>query len=423
MKHANEVERIVRDLRHSADAGTHERILNRLLDVQQQHQRQPVGAPPALRRTLMKNPVTRWAAAAAFLVGVSLFIGLLTHTTTPAYGLNQTVEANQSLRYIHVRNFAPDHEDEPTEFWIACDEHGGIENVRYHLPAWTAPNDGERTIVWTQGVAENWFPKKNCLLIHRNDTIPDWVSSVARTIDPRDAVARLSEAEKQGQLILEIQQPADKSQPITVTANYLTNGVLNDRRDVLSVDQATKLVRTTRFEQRGPDGQYVVQRRQEYSDYDVPIAATMFTLDNEVPPGTMRVDQVTRNVGLAQGAMSSEEAAAETVRQFFQALIAQDYDKAGSMFGGIPAENIQQWFGRLKVVRIVSVGEPEPFPNPAVGGFVVSCEIQFQDDAGVIYNRQYPRIAVRPVDLEKQPDRWNIHGGMYIIRPDVRESQ
>ncbi len=412
MRPTNEVEKIVRNLHQPAEAEMHHRILSHLLDVQKQRQEQRAGTAPAPRRVLMKNPVTRLAAAAVFVVGLSLLVGILIHTTPRAYGLDQTVAASQGLRYVHIRNFAPDHEDEPTEFWIACDEQGGIENVRYFIPEWSSPDDGAKTIVWTQGVAQIWFPRKNCLTIFRNDTAPEWVSSVARTIDPRSAVADLSEAEKQGQLILEVEQPTDKSQPIIVTANYLTDGVPNGRRDVLYVDQATKLVRTTRFERLGSDGQYVVQRRQEYSDYDVPIAAAMFTLDDEVPPGTMRVDQVTRDVGLAQGTLRNKQAAAETVRQFFEALKAQDYDKAGLLFGGIPAENVQKWFGRMKVIQVVSVGEPQPYPDPGVGGYVISCEVQIQDETGRTYNRTYPRIAVRPVDLRKQPDRWNIHGGI-----------
>ena len=60
----------------------------------------------------------------------------------------------------------------------------------------------------------------------------------------------------------------------------------------------------------------------------------------------------------------------------------------------------------------VSVGEPEPFPIPGVGGFAVPCEIQIQGENGQVFNRSFPRVAVRPVDTDKQPDRWNIHGGI-----------
>ena len=413
MKRVRDVERIVRDLRHSAEAEMHGRVLGNLLDVLNQRKEQRVGRQRPPRRILMKSPITKVAAAAVFIGGLVLFIGLLVRTTPPAYGLDQTIAANQSLRFIHIKDFAAEHEDEPKEFWIACDDTGGIENVRYFLPAWAQPGDGARSVVWKQGVAQIWFHKKNAILIYRNDTIADRISALARASDPRGAVERLREGELQGKLTLEIEQPPDQSQPITVTATYLTGGSPNGRRDILSVDQATKLVMATRFEHLGPDGQYVTQGRQEYHDYNVPIAATVFALDDEAPADVIRVDQVTRDVGLAQGTLSDAEAAAETVRQFFEALKVQDYDKAGSLWGGIPAENIQQWFGRMKVVRVVSVGEPEPFPNPAVGGFVVACKVELQDETGKTYSRNYPRLAVRPVDMQKQPDRWNIHGGMY----------
>ncbi len=355
----------------------------------------------------MKSPITRLAAAAVFITGLSLFIGLMIHTTPAAYGLDQTIEANQSLRFIHIKDFRPGHEDEPWEFWIACDDGGGIANARCHGPAWLAPNDGERTAVWSQGVSKVWFQRKKFLVIYRNDSTAERMATLVRENDPRYAMERLREAEKEGKLTLEIEQPADKSRPIVVTATYLTSGW----RNILHVDQMTKLVLTSQFEHLESDGQYVPQRTLEYCDYNVPIDAAMFALEDEVPAEVIRVDQVTRDVGLAQGLLSGKEAAAETVRQFFEALKAQDYDKAGSMLGGIPGTNVQQWYGRMKVVG-VSVGEPQPHPDPGVGGFVVPCEVQIQDETGQIYTRPYPRIAVRPVDLEKQPDRWNIHGGV-----------
>ena len=100
------------------------------------------------------------------------------------------------------------------------------------------------------------------------------------------------------------------------------------------------------------------------------------------------------------------------MRQFFEALKVQDYDKAGSLWGGIAAAKMQQWFGKMKVIQIVSIGEPQPQPIPGVGGFIVPCEVQMQDEAGNTYNKKWERVAVRPVDERKQPDRWNIHGGI-----------
>ena len=94
----------------------------------------------------MKSPITKLAAAAVFVAGVTLFIGLLVRTTPPAYGLDQTVTANQGLRSLHIKDFPVEHEDAPKEFWIVCSESGGIENVRYSLPAWDRPEDGAKSV-------------------------------------------------------------------------------------------------------------------------------------------------------------------------------------------------------------------------------------------------------------------------------------
>jgi hypothetical protein len=359
----------------------------------------------------MKSPITKLAAAAVFVGGAALFLSLLVRTEPTAYALDQTIAANQSLRFIHIKHFDAGHEDEPKEFWIALDGSGGIENVRYHLPAWCQPEDGARSIVWKQGVAKIWFHMKKAILIYRNDTIPDWISSIIQTNDPRCAVERLQEGERQGKLTLEIEQSADQSQPITVTATYLSGGVPNGRRDVLHVDPVTKLALDTQFYRLEGDGQYVCYGRQEYHDYNAAVSPALFALEEEAPAEVIRVDQVARDVGLPQGTMSNAEAAAETVRQFFEAMKTQDYDKAGLMWGGIPAAAIQQQCGWMKVVRILSIGEPQPHPDPGVGGFIVPCEVLMEDQAGQTYTYRFTGICVRPVDLQKQPDRWYIHGG------------
>lgn len=102
MKPEKRVEQMVRDLHESAGAETHDRVLGHLLEVLRQRTKQPVGEQPAFGRSLMKNPVTRFAAAAVFIAGVVLLANLLIRTTTPAYALGQTVEAMKNIRFLHI---------------------------------------------------------------------------------------------------------------------------------------------------------------------------------------------------------------------------------------------------------------------------------------------------------------------------------
>lgn len=358
----------------------------------------------------MKSPITKLAIAAAVIVAAGLSIKFLGSTGSVAYALEQTIKANHSVRYLHIRDFDAEHEDEPKEFWVACDEQGQVANVRYFMPAWDSPGDGAKSIVWSQGVAKLWFQNKNSLVIYRNETIPKWILDLVQRSDPRYVVERLSKEEQEGKLTLDIQQPIDKARPIIVTATYIWDGKSPSRMEVLHVDQATRLVTAIEYYHRAPDGQFLYDGRQEHYDYNIPIAPEMFALEDEVPADVVRVDQINQEVGLPQGTMSDEQAAMEVARLFCEALKAEDYGQAGRLLAGAPASFVQEKFGGLKIVRIVSIGQPAPHPRPEVGGFIVPCEIEVQSEDGVGLATRHISLRIRPGDVQTEPDRWNIHG-------------
>jgi hypothetical protein len=123
----------------------------------------------------------------------------------------------------------------------------------------------------------------------------------------------------------------------------------------------------------------------------------------------MRIDQTTQVVGLAQGGLSNEEIATEVAHQFFEALIAKDYDKAGKLLEGIPGKRMQQMFGNIKVLRIISVGPVAPHPNPRTKGLIVPCVVEIEKD-GEISEWKLDQLGVRQV--YNQPGRWTIFGGI-----------
>jgi hypothetical protein len=406
-------DRLVKNGKAVAQTSVEDQVMNRI--IREQNVRLKIAAQVSaglrLRRFLMNSRVMKLTVAAAIIVvaAVSLqFIG----GGPAAYALEQTINANHSVRYLHIRNIDPQHEDEPKELWIACDEAGQVESVRFQLPEWASPEDGAKWIVWNQGIAKIWFKRKNSFLICRDETVQKWVLDVVQNSDPRNLVERLSEKEQKGKLTLDIQQPADKSQPIIVMATYTSDGKSPIRQEVFHVDQSTKLVTMIEYYRQGADGELIYAGRQENYDYNVPIAPAMFVLDDEVPPDVMRVDQVAQAVGLPQGTMTDEQVVVEVVRQFFEALKTGDYGKAGVLLGGIPARKMQELFEGMKVMRIVSIGEPMPQPIPGVGGFVLSCQIEVESSDGNTSIREFPAVAVRPVDRNQYPDRWNIHGGI-----------
>jgi hypothetical protein len=97
----------------------------------------------------------------------------------------------------------------------------------------------------------------------------------------------------------------------------------------------------------------------------------------------MRIDQTTQEVGLLQGDLSNDQIALEVVRQFFEALIVRNYGKAGGLLEGIPADRMQQGFGHMKVLRIISIGPVAPHPKPETKGVIVLCTVEIEKNGKV----------------------------------------
>ena len=353
----------------------------------------------------MDKPLVKLTAAAVIVVAAAASLNLWDKSIP--YALAHTVQANHTVRYLHIKDFRAG-EDEPKELWVECDKSGRIKNARMHMPEWASPDDGAKLVLWKLDNVQVYFKRKNVLFIAADKTFADRMLHLVKECDPRLAVERLYEQQEQGKVEIEIDQPLDKAEPIVVTATHLPESASPYKRSVLFVDQATKLVIAAEsYELKDDEYQYV--GAQEYYDYNQPIEDSMFSIDDEVPADVLRVDQTIQEVGLVQGDLSDEEIAVEVVRQFFEALIAEDYAKAGKLLEGISADRMHKELGHIRFLRIISVGPVAPHPNPNTGGVVVPCTVEIEKD-GQISQWKLERLGVRQVF--NQPGRWTIFGGI-----------
>lgn len=361
---------------------------------------------PTVWEYIMRSRVIKLAAAAVVVIAVVLAINPGGKLTPAVYALEQTIQANHTVRSLYIRSFT-DGQDEPKEFWVECDEAGQISSARLQMPEWASPEDGAKAGVWKDGTVRVWFKRKNVLFVARDETVAKGMLKMVEDCDPRLALERLYAQEQQGNVKIEIDEsPGD--QPITVTATYLPGSSTPNKREVLIIDRATKLV-TAVESYRLAEGEYQHTGRLEYCNYNEPIDAAKFMLDNEVPADVMRVDQTAQDVGMVQGNLTDEEVAVEVVRRFFEALIAADYAKAGTYFEGVPAQKMQELFSPIKIVRIVSVGPAGPHPIPATKGLAVPCTVETLKD-GQLSEWKLDGVGVRQVF--NQPGRWTIFGGI-----------
>lgn len=344
----------------------------------------------------MKSHWTKFAAAAVIIVAVVVSITVLEKSPTVAYALEQTIQANHSVRTIHVKKYIPANE-QPEEFWVEFDETGELYRCRMNMPK-TA--DGPKEIVWLEDKAGIWLKAKNIYIIVHHKLIAEQLHQAMEVLDPKLAVQNLQHLQSEGKVRIEIVEPVLKGKPIVVTATYLENSPKPGTRLTLTVDATTKLVGQIEV-YRLSEGDYEYKSRLEIQDYNKPIASEVFTLD--LPADAIRIDQTTQDVGLAQGDLSDNEIAVKLVREVLEALIAKDYAKAGRLFQGVPAEFLEKQFAGKSFVRIVSIGQPKP---SKWNKLLVPCEFEVEVDGKktLVQANFYVREVVGV------PSRWTVDG-------------
>lgn len=383
--------------------------------------------PLSIGRQIMKSPIIKLAAAAAIIIITALSIIYL-DTATPAYGIEQTIEANKGLRFIHVKNVSPPAYG-PQDAWLKFDENGELIRMRLE----EGEGDSFRIMIWANNTIKWWSPPKNEFVVLHETFSQAKKQMFREQVDPKYAVQSLYDLALDGKMDIEIEQPASEGEPIRLTATDTTP--MEDLppkayrvRYILLIDPETKLAKQ-REKYFLRDGHYELKSRQLYVEYNEPIDPEMFVLE---PLEEVKLEDRTKGIGLPQGDMSDSEAAKEVVRQYIQALIAKDYEKASKLYNGRPADELRKRVEerlKIKYLRVIGIGEPVPKPKrgPRAFGVPFACIIETSDGRRKISGpyggldwdseteanldlKTHRQVMVRPV-VDK-PDRWVIIGGI-----------
>lgn len=351
-------------------------------------------------RIVMKNHYAKFATAAAVIIVVGLISVMIADpSATSVYAVEQTIEANHSVRSIHWKHFMA-WTDLPMELWAEFDESGQLLRFRLEEPRYhPTEGDGRKAVVWCDNRGECWFKDKGLHIIIRDVESASLVRKGMEEMDPRLLVEHLQAQEAEGKVQIKIQASSEEAGAIVLTATYLPASDSPEKRLVLLVDGDTKLVkRIERYELVEND--YEFQSREEILAYNEPMGADTFVLN--VPEDVKRIDQTTREIGLVQGDLSDEEIAVRVVREALEALIAEDYAKAGNLFGGLPADAAKQRFGKVKFLRVISIGTPTSEPQKR--GLLVPYEVEIERDG----QTEVIEKTARAGHVRGQPDRWEV---------------
>jgi len=398
------------DMNHAYEAFTrdHDRLRQMLMDslshlpVRHKQVNRAACLQQFIRNTILRNGATKITVAAVIIMAVVLSIIFMDKSVTNVYAIEQTIKANRTMRYLLLRYFDSSHEDVAKECWLEFDPNGQATNVRINWSEWMG---GGEIVMWNRDKTQILNKKQNFLITFNDEIYTARVLTMAKRENPRLAVERLYERQAKGEVEIAIEQPANKAEQIIVKATGLVD---DTKRFVLFIDQDTNLVTSLKWYHL-ENGEYKYQGVMEYRDYNVPIEAGMFSLNEEVPDGVKIIDTRVQDIGLAQGDLSDEEIAARVVREFLEALIVKDYVRAAQISGIPSPEKIEQGWGKLKIVRIVSIGEPtqpeEPsmlFPNMQC----ILCTVEIEKDGNEV-QQQLKSFKIRPVLGRRE--RWGFN--------------
>lgn len=406
MRSAEDINKYFHQASISTNKDADETIIEQLV---QAHSESPEGKNSApvtnIWRTIMKSRITKLTTAAAVLFSAILYGALFLSTTQTAHAIGQVIDAYDNIRFIYIKEFKPK-QDIANEYWIQSDETGRVVRARYCLPF---TEDGTKIITWTPEKTELWFKNKGGFLICQSKRIEYWMQSLLMQCQPKLVMYGLLEKEKSGDVVIDIQESQEKQKSDLIISTSIDRG----EKEIYYINPATDLITHIEF-YRIEDGRDVLSSTTEFHDYNVPIHEEMFSLKDEIPDNVRVSDRLNQLVGVPQDDMTDEQAAEETVRQFYQALIDKDYRTAGMIRGGMLEEHAKQSSGQVTISRIVSIGPAEPQLYWVKRGFMVPCTFKIVNAEGQ-EALGMANTYVRPGDDEMHPDRWNITGGMDVI--------
>jgi hypothetical protein len=410
MRPTEDIENQIQKLRYKATAGARSRILGNVLLACESNEKPPV-PQPNIWRIIVKSRITKLAAAAAVIVIAAIGVSLLQNSVTPAYAIEQTIEAGQDVRYIHFYFTSMDGNTTFKEAWLEYDDSGQIKNTRVN---WYNQPSGDMAAVWKEGRTQFWWKKKKKLAFFEDEIYTKKCVGFAKRYDPTRTVENMYDLEKKGDVEIEIQEPADKTKPIILTCTYLPNTFLTERaspqmREIVFVDPVSKLVNSIEV-YKLEDGKYVACGVWEYPDYDTLFEPGIFDLEGEVSEDVKRLDLMTLDIGLEQADLTKKEIAVKVVRSFLQALITKDYDRAIKIYGyedPDEKEELLKRFEKLNVVRIISIDDPIILHFDGRGEFEVPCKVELEED-GQIIEWQIEGVFARRVI--GHPNRWRVEG-------------
>jgi hypothetical protein len=399
MKDKRRIEKFLRRIEVIPDAERKRLRLEDILEARDKTKKSTsVDMKPTIRRFIMNRQI--WKVAAAVVVAATVIgvIGILQNGGQTTYAFEQTVAAMQGKRFFHIQTFY----DSPTwlkdEYWAEFDENGQV--IRLRQKEWLGQKYPEVEVIWENQIKYQYElddkrGEPGILLISNKKHHVD--EEDLEEFDPETMIEKINRKVEDGQATVKVDDSRSRD------GNYVLEVMTTDDpyRRVMLVDPETKFVlRWELYDEQDDEGNWIYNRGIEVLEYNKPLDPNIFQAN--FPANTIVVDQLSGDVGMAQGDLSNKDVAYEIVRRALDAWAAEDYETAGKLFGGTPKEFFMARAPDKPVEDIV-VGQPEWCPlEPNRPRYRIICSyIAEREDRLTTINISYCVTTVAG-----QPGRW-----------------
>ncbi len=146
MRPADNINELIKKLQLKASAELDKRVHDDISAALTKSEKTKSAQPePNIWRIIMKSRTSKLAAAAVIIIAVAISVTILDKSVTPAYAIEQTIEANRGLWFIHLK-CEPSTNGHVDEIWAQFDDNRQLINLRMNFP--------DKEVVWYEGKAE-----------------------------------------------------------------------------------------------------------------------------------------------------------------------------------------------------------------------------------------------------------------------------
>ncbi len=369
-----EFEDFVRQIKFddSPDPSHRDKLEQDLLGVMSKQPRRKE-TPLIIWRTIMKSSITKLAAVAAVILIAVLSITILDKSTTPAWAIEQTIEALKKFNAVHISGAitSEDGEHIPFNLWATANqENTQSENFRLEL------DDGQiRTVQGND--TYHYDPNTNTVRIIRGER-----ASISPWIGP-DLFYELQNLTQDWKVSYGT-DPATGRERAFVTCSYRNAKFSFSRAWWFEFDIESKLL--VRFKQ------WHKLERDGHPDFDATKIVFYEDLPSDkfefkIPEGAEIKEELSEralrllndpNFGLLVDDLTEDEASAEIVRLYWDAVINANWESVENLRPFATADDWQKKYSTNLPRELLEVGKPYQQEGCSIGP-VVPCNVRFED--------------------------------------------